>query len=118
ARPAGGEQHVAGPGQGRAATAVPHQGAAATAFVVEQVDREAVLPDACVGPGPGLEDHGTHQLAPGRVPQRMDDPGVRVSPFAGQGDLAVDLVEVRPPLDQLGDPPGRLADDQLDDLGV
>ena len=39
-------------------------------------------------------------------------------PSRVEGDLAVDLVEVRPPLDQLGDPPRGLADDQLDDLGV
>ena len=84
----------------------------------EQVDREAVLPDPGVGPGAGLVDHGAHHFAAGRVAQGVDDPGVRVPPLAGQRDLAVDLVEVRPPLDQLGDPPRRLADDHRDDLGV
>ena len=66
----------------------------------------------------GLVDHGPHHLAAGGVAQGVDDPGVRVAPLAGQGDLAVDLVEVRAPVDQLGDPLGRLADDHLDDLGV
>ena len=69
-------------------------------------------------PGPGLLDDGPHDLAAGLVAQGVDDPGVRVAPFAAQGDVAVDLVEVGAPVDQLADPVGCLADDHLDDLGV
>ena len=53
-----------------------------------------------------LVDHRAHDLAAGRVAQRVDDPGVRMAPFAAQGDVAVDLVEVRAPVDQLADPAG------------
>ena len=31
-----------------------------------------------------LEDHRAHDLAAGLVAQRVDDPGVRVAPFATQ----------------------------------
>ena len=65
-----------------------------------------------------LLDDRPHDLAAGLVAQGVDDPRVRVAPFAAQGDVAVDLVEVRAPVDQLADPVGRLADDHLDDLGV
>ena len=68
--------------------------------------------------GSGLLDDGPHDLAAGLVAQGVDDPRVRVAPFAAQGDVAVDLVEMRAPVDQLADPIGCLADDHLDDLGV
>ncbi len=61
---------------------------------------------------------GPHDLAAGLVAEGVDDPGVRVASFAAQGDVAVDLVEMRAPVDQLADPHGCLADDHLDDLGV
>ena len=117
-RPAGREDDGARPDQRRAPAPVPDQGAPASSLVREQVDREAVLPDPGIGPGAGLLDHGAHHLAAGGVAQGVDDPGVRVPPFERQRDLAVHLIEVRPPLDQLGDPPRRLADDHGDDLGV
>ena len=44
--------------------------------------------------------------------------GCECPPSRVEGDLAVDPVEDRPPLDQLGNPPGGLADDQGDDLRV
>ena len=84
----------------------------------EQVEREGVLPDPDVGPGAGLLDDGPHHLAAGGVAQGVDDAGVLCPPSRRQGELAVVLVEVRAPRDQLGDPPRRLADDQLDDLAV
>ncbi len=68
--------------------------------------------------GACLEDDRPHDLAAGLVAQGVGDPRVRVAPFAAQGDLAVDLVEMGSPVDQLADPLGRLANDHLDDLGV
>ena len=43
---------------------------------------------------------------------------MRVTAFAAQGDLAVDLVEVSSPVLKLGDALGRFTDDAGDDLGV
>ena len=106
------------PDQRRSSPLVPDQGASASAVVGQEVDREAVLPDPQVLAGADLLDHRPHQLPARRVAQGVDDPRVRVAPFSGQGDVAVDLVEDRAPLDQLADPLGGLADDQLDDLGV
>ena len=67
---------------------------------------------------PDPMDDRPHDLAAGLVAERVGDPGVRVAPFAAQRDVAVDLVEVRAPVDQLADPDGRLADDHLDDFGI
>ena len=39
-------------------------------------------------------------------------------PSSPSADLAVDLVEVGAPVDQLADPVGRLAHDHLDDFGI
>ena len=65
-----------------------------------------------------FEDDRPHDLAAGLVAQGVGDPRVRVAPFAAQGDVAVDLVEMRPPVDQLADPLGCFADHHLDDVGV
>ena len=84
----------------------------------QKVDREAVLPDPYIRLGTGPEDHRAHDLAAGGIAQGVDDPRMRMAPFAGQGHLAVDLVEVGAPGDQLVDPRGGLADHQRHDLGV
>ncbi len=65
-----------------------------------------------------LLDDRAHHFAAGLVAERVDDPGVRMAPFKAQGDVAVDLVEVGTPFDQLADPDGCLADHHLDDLRV
>ena len=46
------------------------------------------------------------------VAERMDDPRVGVAPLAAEGDVAVDLIEVGAPLDQLADPDRRLAENR------
>ena len=115
---AGGQHDGPGPDQREPAAAIPDQDAPALAFVRDQVDRDAVLPDPDVRVAPGLRDDRPHDLAAGLVAQRVGDPCVRVAPFAPQGDVAVDFVEMRPPVDQLADPAGCFADDHLDDLGV
>ena len=48
----------------------------------------------------------------------MDDAAVAVAALAGQRELAVLLVELGAPADQLVDLLRRLADDHLDDLAV
>ena len=59
-----------------------------------------------------------HDLPAGLVAEGVDDPRVRVASFASQGDVAVDLVEVGAPVDQLADADRRLAYDHLDDVRV
>ena len=84
----------------------------------EQIDRRAVLPDPDRPPRSGLEDYRPHDLAPGLVSQGVCDPGVRMSPFQPQRDVAVDLVEMGAPADQLIDPIGCFPYHHLHDLGL
>ena len=83
----------------------------------DQVDRKAVLPDPDVRPR-ALGDDGSHDLSPRLVAQGVHDPRVRMPPFQPQQDLAVSLVEVRAPSDQLADPAGRLAHHHLDNFRI
>jgi len=48
----------------------------------------------------------------------VDDSGMRMPPFEPQRDVAVDLVEVRAPADQLIDPMRCLPDHHLDDFRI
>ena len=84
----------------------------------EQIDRRAVLPDPDRPPRSSLKDYRSHDLAPGLVSQGVCDPGVRMSPFQPQRDLAVDLVEMGSPADQLIDPIGCFPYHHLHDLGL
>ena len=102
----------------RPALSVPDQHAAASAFVGQEIDREAIGPEPDVRTRPDALDDRAHHFAAGLVAEGVDDSGVRMAPFAAQGDVAVDLVEVGAPLDQLADPDRGLADHHLDDLRV
>ena len=83
-----------------------------------EIDREAIGPEPDIGTGPHAMDDRAHDLATGLVAEGVHDPGVRVPAFESQRHMAVDLIEVGAPLDQLTDPDRCLADDHLDDLGI
>ena len=113
-----GQNDRSGPDQSPAPLSIPDQHATASALVGQEVDREAVGPQPDIGPGPDALDDRAHHFAAGLVAEGVDDPSVRMAPFAAEGDMAVDLVEVSAPFDQLADPDGCLADHHLDDLLV
>ena len=114
----GREHDGTGPHQCETPAPVPDQNAAAFAIMRHQVDRYAVLPDPHVAPGACLEDDRPHDLAAGLVTQGVSDSRVRVAPFEAQGDMAIHLIEMRSPVDQLTDTLGRFAHHHFDDLGV
>ena len=91
------------------------QRADAAALVRQQVEREGVVPEGDVRRLPGAGDDGPHDLVAGGVAEGMDDAAMAVAAFARQGELAVFLVELRAPADQVVDLLRRLADDHLDD---
>ena len=117
-RATGREHDGSRPDEREAAAAIPHQHAAAFAFVGDQVDCQAVFPDPDVRPRPCFGDHCAHDFSTGLVTQRVDDPGMRMPPFQAQRDMAVDLVEMSSPPDQLADPVGCLAHNHLDDFRI
>ena len=67
---------------------------------------------------PGAVDDGPHHLEAGGVAQGVDDAAMAVAALARQGELAVLLVELRAPANQVVDLLRRLADDHLDDVAV
>ena len=120
-RAAGGQHHGSRPDEREPTSLVPHQGAPASLVVGEQVDGEAVLPDADVGSASRACPITARMTSrPGGVAQRVDDPGARMSAFAtSRATLAVDARRSGCPtatssLILLG----GLADDHGDDLGV
>ena len=84
----------------------------------QQVEREGVVPEGDVRCLPGAGDDGAHDLVAGGVAQGVDDAAVAVAALAGQGQLAVFLVELRAPVDQVVDLVGRFADHHLDDGAI
>ena len=84
----------------------------------EQVEREGVVPERDVGRLPGAGDDRSHDLVAGGVAEGMDDAAMAVAAFARQGELAVLLVEVGAPVDQVVDLVGRLAHHHFDDVAI
>ena len=80
--------------------------------------REGVVPERDVRRCPGRGDDRPHHLEAGRVAERVNDAPVAVPAFAGERELAIFLVELRAPRDELLDLRGRLADDEFDDLAI
>ncbi len=66
----------------------------------------------------GAFDDGPHDLEAGGVAQGVDDAAMAVAAFARQGEVAVFLVEMGAPADQVVDLVRRLADHHFDDVAM
>ena len=84
----------------------------------QQVDRECVFPDVDLRDAANPFDQRPHHFFARRVAQRVHHPAVTVSPFLGQGDFSVSLIEMSPHRHQFDDPGRGFADDGFDDRPI